>query len=100
PAAGGIEPGIAVGTAVTLPLAVEYELYFVYSLGEQQATLALLQRVLTAGAVALVAPLLVMTWYLTKQVLTPVHQAAHTAARLADGLLDEQIGRASCRERE
>ncbi|GAB2966906.1 MtrAB system histidine kinase MtrB [Actinotalea caeni] len=91
PAAGGVEPGIAVGTAVTLPLAGEYELYFVYSLGEQQATLALLQRVLTAGAVALVALLLVMTWYLTKQVLTPVQQAANTARRLADGLLDERM---------
>src|SRR5690606_16942655 len=80
---GDAEPGIAVGTAVTIPLAGEYELYFVYSLAEEQATLALLQQVLVIGAIALVALLLVMAWYLTKQVLNPVQQAANTARRLA-----------------
>lgn len=87
----GEVPGIAAGTMVTLPLVGASELYFVYSLSEEQATLDLLQRVLLVGALALVLLLLVMTWYLTKQVLTPVQQAANTAGRLADGLLDERM---------
>jgi two-component system sensor histidine kinase MtrB len=89
--AGGEVPAIAVGTMVTVPIAGEHELYFVYSLAEEQATLDLLQRVLLVGALALVLLLLVMAWYLTRQVLTPVQQAAHTAGRLADGLLDERM---------
>jgi two-component system sensor histidine kinase MtrB len=89
--ADGVEPGIAAGSLVTLPIAGEHELYFVYSLAEEQATLDLLQRVLLVGAFALVLLLLVMTWYLTKQVLNPVQQAARTAGRLADGLLDERM---------
>ncbi|MFV0252339.1 MAG: MtrAB system histidine kinase MtrB [Beutenbergiaceae bacterium] len=91
PVAIGDEPGVVVGTAVTLPLAGQQELYFVYGLADEQATLDLLQQALTIGAFALVALLLVMAWYLTRQVLTPVQQAARTAQRLADGLLDERI---------
>lgn len=87
----GPVPGLVVGTVVTLPLGGDYELYLVYSLAEQQATLDLLQRVLAVGALALVLLLLVMAWYLTRQVLTPVQQAANTARRLADGLLDERM---------
>lgn len=88
---GGQVPAIVVGSVVTLPLAGEHELYFVYSFAEEQATLDLLQRVLLIGALALVLLLLVMAWYLTKQVLSPVQQAARTAGRLADGLLDERM---------
>jgi len=87
----GTQPAIAVGSPVTVPIAGEYELYFVYSLGEEQATLDMLQRVLAVGAFALVLLLLVMAWYLTRQVLTPVQQAASTARRLADGQLDERM---------
>ncbi|MFV0425943.1 MAG: MtrAB system histidine kinase MtrB [Beutenbergiaceae bacterium] len=91
PASIAGEPGLVVGTVVTLPLAGEYELYFVYGLADEQATLDLLQGVLSVGAIVLVVLLLVMAWYLTRQVLTPVQQVAQTAQRLADGLLDERI---------
>lgn len=91
PSGGRTNPGVVIGTPVTLPIAGEHELYFVYSFAEEQATLDLVQRVLLVGAVALVLLLLVMAWYLTKQVLSPVQQAAKTAGRLADGMLDERM---------
>ncbi|WP_154795187.1 MtrAB system histidine kinase MtrB [Occultella kanbiaonis] len=88
---GGVTPGIAVGSAVTLPLAGEYELYLIYSLSAEQQNLDLLQGVLTVGAVSLLVLLLAMAWYLTRQVLDPVQQAARTAERLADGHLTERM---------
>lgn len=91
PTDGGGAPGIVVGTLVTLPGAGVVELYLVYSLAPEQATLDLVQRVLVLGAVSLVLLLLVMTWYLTRQVLSPVQHAARTAGRLADGLLTERM---------
>lgn len=88
---GGQVPGIVVGSPVTIPVAGDYELYVVYSLASEQAQLQLLQQVLAVGAASLVALLLVMAWYLTRQVLDPVQQAAHTAERLADGHLTERM---------
>lgn len=92
PTADGREvPGIVVGSPVTIPVAGNYELYVVYSMGSEQAKLDLLQQVLAVGAGSLVALLLVMAWYLTRQVLDPVQQAARTAERLADGHLTERM---------
>ncbi|WP_084480981.1 MtrAB system histidine kinase MtrB [Ruania albidiflava] len=88
---GAVVPGIAVGAPVTMPVAGENELYIVYSLASEQAQLDLLQRVLAVGAGSLVVLLLVMAWYLTRQVLDPVQQAARTAERLADGHLTERM---------
>ncbi|UFU07588.1 MtrAB system histidine kinase MtrB [Ruania halotolerans] len=88
---GTSEPGIVVGAPVTIPVAGAYELYVVYSLAPEQANLELLQRVLAVGAITLVVLLLGMTWYLTRQVLDPVRQAARTAERLADGRLTERM---------
>ncbi|SEE98917.1 two-component system, OmpR family, sensor histidine kinase MtrB [Ruania alba] len=85
------EPGMVVGSPVTIPVAGAYELYIVYSLAPEQANLELLQGVLAVGAISLVVLLLVMTWYLTRQVLDPVRQAARTAERLADGRLTERM---------
>ena len=87
----GTVPGIVVGAPVTMPVAGENELYIVYSLASEQAQLSLLQRVLAVGAASLVVLLLVMAWYLTRQVLDPVQQAARTAERLADGHLTERM---------
>jgi two-component system sensor histidine kinase MtrB len=84
-------PGIAVGSPVTLKSAGSYELYFVYSLARERDTLLFVQRTLGLGAGALVLLLAAMAWYLTRKVLRPVRQAALTAERLSDGLLDERM---------
>jgi two-component system sensor histidine kinase MtrB len=84
-------PGIVVGSPVTLKSAGSYELYFVYSLARERDTLLFVQRTLGLGAVALLMLLGAMAWYLTRKVLQPVRQAALTAERLSDGLLDERM---------
>lgn len=87
----GGAPGIIVGVPVELPIVGDYELYTVYSLAPEVSTLLLVTRVLAVGAGALVLLLVVMTWLITRRVLGPVRQTARSAARLADGMLDERL---------
>ncbi|MFV0286556.1 MAG: MtrAB system histidine kinase MtrB [Demequina sp.] len=84
-------PGVVVGTPLDLGVAGPYELYFVYSLSDEQDTLALIQQVLAIGAVVLVGLVVVMTWYVTNQAVRPVRQAARVASRLAEGRLSERM---------
>ncbi|MFV0633404.1 MtrAB system histidine kinase MtrB [Demequina sp.] len=84
-------PGVVVGSQLDIPLAGPYELYFVYSLAEEQATLALIQQVLAIGAGVLVGLVVVMTWFVTAQAVRPVRQAARVASRLAEGRLSERM---------
>ncbi|WP_062463506.1 MtrAB system histidine kinase MtrB [Demequina soli] len=85
------DPGVVVGVPVTVRGAGDYELYFVYSLADEQATLELIQRVLAVGAVALMALLGLLTFQVTRQTVRPVRQAARVASRLAEGILSERM---------
>lgn len=85
-------PAVAVGSTVVLPGAGEHELYFLYSLGAEEATLWMVQRALLIGGFSLVFGLVLMTWYLTRQVLDPVKRASRVAARLAAGELSVRMG--------
>lgn len=84
-------PAVVVGAPLDLKSAEEYELYFVYSLADEEDTLALIQRVLALGASALVLLVVFMTWTVTLQAVRPVRAAARVAARLADGHLSERM---------
>ena len=87
-----MEPALAVGTVVLLPGAGEHELYFIYSLKAETETLWMVQRALVIGGFALVFALVLMTWYLARQVLDPVKRASRVAARLAAGELSVRMG--------
>ncbi len=84
-------PGVVVGAPLDLGPAGPYELYFVYSLADEQATLDLIQQILTVGAVVLVGLVVAMTWFVTSQAVRPVRQAARVASRLAEGRLSERM---------
>ncbi len=88
---GGIEPGLLVGSVVTVPAAGQYELYFLYSLEPEAQTLDFVQRVLGAAAVGLVLLLGAMTWLVTRQAVRPVRSAARVAERFAEGHLSERM---------
>jgi two-component system sensor histidine kinase MtrB len=84
-------PGIAVGSRVTLPVAGDYELYFVFTLEREQETVALVRRTLVGGGGALVLLLGAISWVVTRQVVTPVRQAAMVAQRLSSGRLHDRM---------
>jgi two-component system sensor histidine kinase MtrB len=85
-------PGVVVGSQVVLPAdGKTYTLYFLFPLGEEQDTLALVTRaLLTAGALLLVL-VVGLTWMLTRQVVTPIRAARRVAERLASGHLEERV---------
>lgn len=90
-AEGGVDPGLFIGSTVQVPTAGTYELYFLYSLEPEQATLSFVQRVLAIAAVGLVLILGAMTWLVTRQAVRPVKAAARVAERLTDGHLAERM---------
>lgn len=88
---GSVEPGVVIGSLVTVPTAGQYELYYLYRLGAEQQTLSFVQGVLAVAGAGLVVLLGAMTWLVTRQAVDPVRRAARVAERLADGHLQERM---------
>ncbi|WP_344732182.1 MtrAB system histidine kinase MtrB [Nocardioides fonticola] len=86
------EPGIVVGSQLTLPAdSRTYTLYLLFPMEEEQKTLALVTRaLLTAGALLLVL-VAGVGWVVTRQVVTPIRMARQVAERLAAGRLQERL---------
>ncbi|WP_223910651.1 MtrAB system histidine kinase MtrB [Actinomyces capricornis] len=88
---GGVDPGLIVGSRVSLPMAGEYELYLVYSLAAEQRIVSLASRNITIGGLGFLAMLILMVWAITRWVLSPVRHTARAAERLASGELAERL---------
>jgi two-component system, OmpR family, sensor histidine kinase MtrB len=88
---GAVEPGLAVGSLLPLPIVGDHELYMLFSLQREQATLDAVQRVLVVGGVVLVLLVGAVAFVVTRQVVAPVRQAAGVAVRLAGGDLDQRM---------
>ncbi len=84
-------PAVVVGRVVELPLAGTHELYLVYRMDDQVATLQLVERAFIVGGLALVALVGTIAWLVARLVVTPVREAARTAERLAAGDLDRRM---------
>lgn len=84
-------PGVVVGAPLDIPVAGPYELYFVYSLASEQATLTLIQNLMAGGAAVLIALVAGIIWLVTAQAVRPVRKAARVASRLAEGRLSERM---------
>jgi two-component system, OmpR family, sensor histidine kinase MtrB len=93
PIAGVAEgAGVVVGNQVTLPADGQtYTLYYVFSLQEEQETLALVQRALLTAGVLLLLLVAGLTWLVARQVVTPIRMARRVAERLAAGQLQERL---------
>ncbi|WP_369055071.1 MtrAB system histidine kinase MtrB [Kineococcus terrestris] len=88
---GSGAPSLVVGSTVTLPRAGQYELYLVYSLASEQATIGLVRATFIGGGLALVVLVGAVAWLVARTVVQPVRDAAGTAERLAAGHLDERM---------
>lgn len=84
-------PAVIVGSQVEPPLAGRYDLYAVYPMQREQATLDLITRTFLIGGLALVFLVGVIAWVVTRQVVSPVRRAAVVAERLASGRLNERM---------
>ncbi|HEX8496106.1 MAG TPA: MtrAB system histidine kinase MtrB, partial [Actinomycetales bacterium] len=84
-------PGIAIGSPVSASVGGDYELYFVFSLEQEQATLDLVRRTLLTSGALLVLLVGAVAFVVTRQVVAPVRQASLVAQRLAAGRLHERM---------
>jgi two-component system sensor histidine kinase MtrB len=85
-------PGVVVAARLQLPADRGlYGLYYVFPLEQEQATLALVSRSLLAAGVVLMLLLALLTWVVTRQVVTPIRMARRVAERLAAGQLEERL---------
>jgi two-component system, OmpR family, sensor histidine kinase MtrB len=89
-AAGARSPGLVAG-AVVQAGGVRYELYYLFPLNREAATLRLVERTMLFAGGALVLLLVGIAAIVTRQVVRPVRQAAATAERLASGRLKERM---------
>jgi two-component system, OmpR family, sensor histidine kinase MtrB len=87
PGLGSSGPALAVG----VPVGPYYQLYYVFPLTQQQATLALIQRILVGVGLALVVLLAAIASLVTRWVVLPVRHAAQAAQRVSAGHLEERM---------
>ena len=88
---GADVPAVIVGSQVEVPLAGRYDLYAVFPMQREQATLDLITRTFLIGGLALVFLVGVIAWVVTRQVVSPVRRAALVAERLSSGRLNERM---------
>ncbi|MDQ1583474.1 MAG: two-component system, OmpR family, sensor histidine kinase MtrB [Microbacteriaceae bacterium] len=90
-ASGGADPGIVVGSQLSLPTAGLYELYIGYDLRDAETTLAFVQGTLLLSGLALIVLIGAITWVIVRFVVTPIRVAADTSERLAAGDLEVRM---------
>jgi two-component system sensor histidine kinase MtrB len=88
---GGIDPGVAFGSALDVPDSGQYELYLVFNLNDTQQTLGFVQQTLWIGGAALIVLIGAVTYIVVRLVVGPVRMAAETSQRLAAGELEVRI---------
>ena len=82
---------VIVGSRVTLPVAGQYEIYFVFPLQREQQTLGVVGRTFALGGIALVLLVGAVAFVVTRLVVDPVRRAALVAERLSSGRLNERM---------
>ncbi len=80
-------PGLAIGGVIS-PRA---QLYYLFPMEQQQQTLALVQRSMLGGGLALVVLLVGIVSLVTRWVVVPIREAAEAAKRLSDGQLEQRM---------
>lgn len=84
-------PAVVIGQQVQASTAGLYDLYFIYPMDREQATLDLVRRLFLVAGLLLATLLGAVAWLVTRQVVSPVRRAASVAERLAAGHLNERM---------
>ncbi|WP_082567107.1 MtrAB system histidine kinase MtrB [Janibacter sp. Soil728] len=84
-------PAVVVGSQVEVPSADKYDIYFIYPMDQEQATLGTISRSFILGALFLIALVSAIAYIVTSMIVTPVRRAAAAAERLSSGHLNERM---------
>ncbi|MBF4574408.1 HAMP domain-containing histidine kinase [Herbiconiux sp. VKM Ac-1786] len=88
---GGTDPGIVVGSPLTIPGAGQFELYIGYNLAEAEQTLVFVQQTLLLSSLALIILIGLIAGLIVRLVVKPIRTAAETSEKLAAGQLEVRI---------
>lgn len=88
---GRSAPGLVVGAPLNVPTVAGYELYYLFPLSQEQQTLELVRGAVVITGALLIGLLVLIAWFVTRQVVSPVRAAAQTATRLSKGDLSQRM---------
>jgi two-component system sensor histidine kinase MtrB len=89
--AGEDVPAVIVGSVVEVPNAGPYDLYFIYPMAKEVATMDLIGNSFLVAGVILTILVGAVAWVVTRQVVAPVRRAGEVAQRLSAGKLNERM---------
>lgn len=84
-------PSVVVGSQVDISRAGPHNLYLIYPMAREQATLDLIRRWFALGGIALLGLTGAVAWVATSMVSRPVGHAARVSQQMAHGHLDERL---------
>jgi two-component system sensor histidine kinase MtrB len=82
---GATVDSLFVGQKISIPSGGKYEMYIVFSLKSQTATMDLIKNSLLLTGVALLLLIALITWLVVRQVVRPVREAARVANQFTQG---------------
>jgi len=91
PTSAGAHPGIVVGAPIQIPLAGAYELYLVFDLENEQATLDFVQRTLVVGGLVSMFLIGLVSYFVTNWLVKPLRAAAAVAESISAGDLNKRL---------
>ena len=84
-------PAVIVGSVVEVPNAGPYDLYFIYPMEQEVATMGLIGNAFVVAGIILTLLVGAVAWVVTRQVVKPVRRAGVVAQRLSAGQLNERM---------
>lgn len=85
------EPGVLVGSTVTIPTVGTFDLYIGYSFAEAQSTLNAVTRVLWLSGLGLLLLIGGIAWFIARLVVKPIRVTAQTSQKIASGDLSARV---------
>jgi len=85
------EQSLVVGKRVNIPSGGMYEMYIVFSLGNQQAPIELIKNSLLFTGLALILLIALITFLVVRQVVRPVREAARIANQFTEGDFSQRM---------
>lgn len=84
-------PGFAAGRQIEIPGAGQYEMYFIFSLVNQQASINVVNRSIFIAFIVLLLMIALITSLLIRQVVRPIRRAAVIADEFAVGKFNDRM---------
>ena len=88
---GSTKSGIIVGNSIEIPPKSPYELYYIFLLSEQQTIVNFIGNLLLLAGFLLIFMIGGISWYVIRQAINPVRDAAEIAEQLTAGDLNRRM---------